>query len=169
VLGRTGRGLTEHQNVDALEVDMLVGSMAGHLCGMGGFCAGSETVVSHQRIAASAYTFSAALPAMGATTASETISLLQTQPELLTQLRENVRTLRAQLDPRSDWATCLSAPENPCLLLTLKPEVVASRALSEHEQEQLLQDVVDEVRKLDGPGVSLSMLVVVVVLTSCPP
>ena len=148
VLGRTGRGLTEQQNVDPADIDMLIGSLAGPLCAAGGFCAGSEEVVEHQRISASAYTFSAALPAMSATTASETINLVQTAPELLAQSRENTRLMWAQLDPRSEWVMCTSAVENPMMVLVLKPEVVSSKRLSIVDQEQLLQDVVDEVSHL---------------------
>ena len=145
VLGRTGRGVTEHQNVDAAEVDMLVGSLAGPLIAGGGFCAGSEEIVHHQRISAAAYTFSAALPAMLATTASETLAILQTSPELVAQLRDNIKAMRLQLDPRSDWVYCMSAPENPIMLLALKPEVVSSKRLSFDDQRFLLQDAVDEV------------------------
>ena len=145
VLGRTGRGLTELQNVDPADVDMLIGSLAGPLCAGGGFCAGSEEVVEHQRISALAYTFSAALPALLATTASETINMVQTTPELLAQARENTRSMWAQLDPRSEWVMCTSAVENPMMILVLKPDVVASKRLSIADQEQLLQDAVDEV------------------------
>lgn len=145
VLGRTGRGVTEHQNVDAAEVDMIVGSLAGCLVGGGGFCAGSEEIVHHQRISASAYTFSAALPALLSTTASETINLLQNSPETVSQLRELTKAMRAQLDPRSDWVYCSSSVENPVLILVIKPEVVASKKLSYNDQQFLLQDVVDEV------------------------
>ena len=148
VLGRTGRGLTEHQNVDATAVDMIVGSLAGPLCAGGGFCAGSEEVVEHQRISAASYTFSAALPAILATTASNTIAMLQEDSgmELITTLRENVKSMRAQLDPRSDWVRCTSSPENPIMLLVLKQEIVENRKLSIQDQESLLQDAVDEVR-----------------------
>lgn len=148
MLGRTGRGITEQQNVDASEVDMIVGSLAGPLCAGGGFCAGSEEIVEHQRISASAYTFSAALPAMLATTASETLGLLQTSPDMLMQVRENIKAMWAQLDPRSDWVYCSSSMENPIMLLVLKPEVVAGKKVGIEEQEALLQDVVDEVRVL---------------------
>ena len=148
VLGRTGRGVTEHQHVDAAEVDMIVGSMAGPLCAAGGFCAGSDEIVEHQRLSAAAYTFSAALPAMSATTASETVLILQTQPELVTQLRDNIKTMWTQLDPRSDWVSCTSAPENPIMLLVLKADVVSSRRLSLEDQMQLMQDIVDEVSPL---------------------
>lgn len=124
---------------------MIIGSLAGPLCAGGGFCAGDKDVVAHQRIASSAYTFSAALPAMLAVTASETISLLQSNPEILHTTRENTRALRAQLDPRSDWVVCTSAPENPLLLLVIKPNVVQSRRLSPEDQGRVLQECVDEV------------------------
>ena len=145
VLGRTGRGITEHQNVDAAEVDMIIGSLAGPLCAGGGFCAGSDEIVEHQRISASAYTFSAALPAMLATTASEVISMIQSTPDMLTPVRENTKTMWTQLDPRSDWVRCTSSPENPVMILALKPEIMANKKLSTADQEQLLQDIVDEV------------------------
>jgi serine palmitoyltransferase len=145
VLGRTGRGITEHQNVDAAEVDMIVGSLAGPLVAGGGFCAGSEEIVHHQRISAAAYTFSAALPALLSTTASATINILQNSPETVTQLRDLTKAMRAQLDPRSDWVYCSSSPENPILILVVKPEVVAAKRLTPTDQQFLLQDVVDEV------------------------
>ena len=145
VLGRTARGITEQQNVDAAEVDMIVGSLAGPLCAGGGFCAGSDAIVEHQRISASAYTFSAALPAMLATTASEILSMLQTSPDMLTTVRENIKTMWAQLDPRSDWVHCTSSVENPIMILTLKADLIASKKLGIADQEQLLQEVVDEV------------------------
>lgn len=145
VLGRTGRGITEQQNVDAAEVDMIVGSLAGPLCAGGGFCAGSDAIVEHQRISASAYTFSAALPAMLATTASEVLSMLQTSPDILAGVRENIKTMWAQLDPRSDWVYCTSSVENPIMILAFKADVIASKKLEAADQEQLFQEVVDEV------------------------
>ncbi|KAJ2896587.1 putative serine palmitoyltransferase 1 protein [Zalerion maritima] len=144
VLGRTGRGLTEAQNVDPTQVDMIVGSLAGPLCAGGGFCAGPRDVVEHQRISAASYCFSAALPAMLAITASETINLIQNNPDILTTCREYTLALRAQLDPRSDWVMCTSAPENPILLLVIKPEIVKSRRLFPEEQERVLQECVEE-------------------------
>jgi serine palmitoyltransferase len=145
VLGRTGRGITEAQNVDAAEVDMIIGSLSGPLCAAGGFCAGNEEVVEHQRISSASYTYSAALPALLSTTASETISLLQEQPEILTGLRDNIKAMRAQLDPRSDWVKTQSATDNPMMLLTLKPEVIEAKRLSIDDQNQIFRDVVDEV------------------------
>jgi serine palmitoyltransferase len=145
VLGRNGRGLTEHQNVDPVEVDMIIGSLAGPLCAGGGFCAGTEEITEHQRLMAAAYTYSAALPALLATVACEVIQMLTTSPEMISQVREHTRLMWQQLDPRSDWVRCSSAAENPMMLLVFKPEVVAARKWDVHDQEQVMQDIVDEV------------------------
>lgn len=123
---------------------MLIGSLAGPLCAGGGFCAGSPDIVEHQRISSAAYTFSAALPAMLATTASETITMLQENSELVSQLRDNTRALRTQLDPRGEWVRLTSAAENPIQLLVLRDEVVAGRRWGPAEQEAALQEIVDE-------------------------
>ena len=131
---------------------MIVGSLAGPLCAGGGFCVGSDAIVEHQRISASAYTFSAALPAMLATTASEVLSMLQTSPDMLSTVRENIKAMWAQLDPRSDWVHCTSSAENPIMILALKPELIASKKLGMEDQEQLLQEVVDEVGQTEWYG-----------------
>ncbi|KAM0474646.1 hypothetical protein ACHAPX_007590 [Trichoderma viride] len=144
VLGRTGRGLTEAQNVDPQQVDMIIGSLAGPLCAGGGFCAGSKDVIEHQRITSSAYTFSAALPAMLAMTTSESLKLLQSNPDILVQCRESIRAMRAQLDPRSDWVVCTSSVDNPILLLVIKPEVVNAKRWTADDQEKLLMECVEE-------------------------
>ncbi|KAF8477101.1 pyridoxal phosphate-dependent transferase [Kalaharituber pfeilii] len=145
-LGRTGRGITEHQNVDPNMVDMIVGSLS-HYCGAGGgFCVGSEEIVEHQRISGAAYVFSAALPGMLATTASETIHHLQVQaPELLTHVRELTKLFRQHLE-KSDLLECTSSPENPMCLIKLRKVVLEERGIEKGEQEdKLLQDIVDEV------------------------
>ena len=146
VLGRTGRGVTEHQNVDVTEIDMIVGSLAGALVAGGGFCAGAEEIVNHQRIFGAAYAFSAALPAFLSTAASTAISLLKSSPESVNKLRVLTRALRAQLDSRSEWVYCTSAPESPIIILALKPQFVVLKKLSYYDQQFLLQDIVDEVR-----------------------
>ena len=60
-------------------------------------------------------------------------------------LRENVKAMREQLDPRSNWVRCSSAPENPILLLIIKDEHVKARSLTYGDQEVIMQEVVDDV------------------------
>ncbi|KAF8893082.1 serine palmitoyltransferase [Infundibulicybe gibba] len=108
-VGRTGRGLTELYNVPADKVDMLVGSVAIGLCSAGGFCAGSRTVIDHQRINGPSFVFSASMPALLSVSASEGINILRSNPSILTALQENTRATRAVLD-RLD---CISIPSHP--------------------------------------------------------
>ncbi|TGZ85309.1 PLP-dependent transferase [Ascodesmis nigricans] len=134
ILGRTGRGLTEHQNVDPSNVEMLVGSLAHTLCAGGGFCAGSNEVVEHQRISSGSYVFSAALPAMLSVAAAECLKLIEGNPDLLLTLRDYTKTMRSQLE-RSEHIIVTSAPENPRILFTVKGY--------EHD-ERVMAEVVDE-------------------------
>lgn len=150
VLGRTGAGLTEHQNVDPTNIDMIIGGLAGCLSSGGGFCAGTKEIVEHQRLSAAAYTYSAALPALLATTASETVTLLQEQPAIIENLRGNIKAMRGQLDPRSEWIRCTSDIDNPVQLLVLKEQHVRDRGLDRRDLEHLLQDVVDEVCRISS-------------------
>jgi serine palmitoyltransferase len=151
VLGEGGRGVTEAQNVDPNQVDMLIGSLAGPICSGGGFCAGAAEVVEHQRIMASAYTYSAALPAMLATTAVETIQILKESPEVGQKLQENIDSMWAQFDPKNfpkqQWVVCTSAKQNPIMLFTIKEDLIARYELSVKDQESIIQEVVEEVRK----------------------
>ncbi|KAL7275829.1 serine palmitoyltransferase component [Rhizina undulata] len=141
ILGRTGRGVAEHQNVDPMSVDMLVGSLSHAICAGGGFCAGSDAIVDHQRISSSAYVFSAALPAMLAITASETLKLIEGNPDVLIALRENVKAFRAQMD-KSEYVVCSSALENPICLFILKEEVVIGKGIE--DEEKVIMDIIDE-------------------------
>lgn len=128
---------------------MLIGSLAGPINAGGGFCAGSPEVVEHQRIMAAAYTFSAALPAMLATTASETIKLLQDQPELGEKLQDNIDIMWSQFDPKNfpkqQWVVCRSAKQNPLMLYVLKEDLITKYNISVADQELIMQEIVDEV------------------------
>ncbi|SJX63759.1 related to LCB1-serine C-palmitoyltransferase subunit [Sporisorium reilianum f. sp. reilianum] len=97
-VGATGRGLTELYNVPAADVEILVGSMANTLGAAGGFCAGSDEVVFHQRINGTSFVFSAALPAMLAVAASTALSYMVSQPSILSNLHDNVKAFRSVLD-----------------------------------------------------------------------
>ncbi|KAF3930863.1 hypothetical protein ABW19_dt0204049 [Dactylella cylindrospora] len=140
VVGSTGRGLTEHFNLPASDVDMIVGTLATTFVAGGGFCAGSKEIVHHQRICGLAYVFSAALPAMLATTASEIIKLLRENPDAyVVPLHENIKTFHTSL-AKTDMLNVTSSIINPVISITLN----AKREMSIEEQDRLAQDVVDE-------------------------
>jgi serine palmitoyltransferase len=121
-VGRTGRGLTELYNVPASQVDMLVGSIANGLASSGGFCAGSQVVVDHQRINGTSFVFSASMPSLLAVSASEAISILRSSPLILTALQENIRAMHAVLAPlTSTLITIPSHPASPIIHIHIRP------------------------------------------------
>ncbi|KAF5382843.1 hypothetical protein D9757_007320 [Collybiopsis confluens] len=135
-VGRTGRGLTELYNVHATKIDMLVGSCSIGLSAAGGFCAGTHTVVEHQRINGPAYVFSASMPPLLAVSASEAINVLLDNPSLLSKLQENIRAAHSLLHPSS---AVVSKPSNPASPLPRDAPVFDIA-----KEERLLQEVVEE-------------------------
>ena len=139
-------------NVDATNIDIIIGSLAGCVSSAGGFCTGASLMVEHQRLNSPALTFSASLPTFMATTASEVITRLQSAQgaELLRNMQDRTAALRQQL-AQSDWVRCTNAPQNPVIMLVLKEEHVRARNLSRSQQETLLQECVDEVSHKSSP------------------
>ncbi|KAJ1658539.1 serine palmitoyltransferase component [Dispira simplex] len=76
VLGSQGRGVTEHFQIPADEVDLLIGSMCNSLASSGGFCAGRRELMEHQRLSGLGYVFSASLPAILAVYAVDSLDIL---------------------------------------------------------------------------------------------
>ncbi|EIE76471.1 hypothetical protein RO3G_01175 [Rhizopus delemar RA 99-880] len=148
VIGNRGAGLTDLYNIDAKEVDMIVGSLANALCGSGGFCAGSVEVVDHQRLSGSAYCFSASMPAMLAVSASEAFRIISQQPSLLKELAERISTLRQVLLHKSLEPYIYlesSDPHSPSPFFHVRiKETFFHHEVSRETEERLLQDVVDE-------------------------
>ena len=77
---------------------MLVGSLEHSLGSVGGFCAGSAPIVSHQRLSGSGYCFSASLPAYATCAALSALKVIDTEPERLLKLREATAAMHAAVD-----------------------------------------------------------------------
>lgn len=136
--------------------------MANTLGSAGGFCAGTEEVVFHQRINGTAFVFSAALPAMLAVASSTAIKRLMSAPTILSTLRDNIQAVRAVLDPIESILVTSDAqsplihfqvrsnaephPAAPAGKATLAPPtpLVLGHDLSAAEQSRLLQLIVDD-------------------------
>jgi glycine C-acetyltransferase len=100
VLGATGRGVVEHFGVVG-EVDVITGTLGKALGGAaGGYVASSEAVCELLAQRSRPQLFSNALPPTVACSALAALRVLETHPELLERLRENVRYFRAGLEER---------------------------------------------------------------------
>ncbi|RXW16504.1 hypothetical protein EST38_g9355 [Candolleomyces aberdarensis] len=127
-VGCTGHGLTE--TYSASRVDMLISPCTTTFCAMGGFCAGSNVVVDHQRIKEPYFVFSATMPALLAGSGSKEINIFQSTPSIFRTLQKNVRAI---LD-KVEYITVPSHPALPLIHIQIKhvysPAASTSNALS---------------------------------------
>lgn len=94
VLGRTGRGIQEHFQLDPGDVDIKMGTLSKTLAGSGGFVAATEPVITYLRHHARGYIFSGALPACQAAVSLSALEVLEQQPELIERLWASVARFR---------------------------------------------------------------------------
>lgn len=140
VLGKRGKGITDHFNIPIKEVEIICASTGNALGSIGGFSCGTEEMCSHQRLNSSGYVFSCSLPPYISSSLIKVIELLR-KGEEVNQLSENIKYLH---DAKKEIQTfdVNGSEESPYLHLTLKEK--SEDAL---EDERLLQKIVDRVRE----------------------
>ena len=94
LVGATGRGTPEHFNIPQERISIYIGSLSTALGAVGGFCAGTNMVVDHQRLAATGYVFSAALPPYVTVAASTVIGILEKDSSRVSKLTSNSQKAR---------------------------------------------------------------------------
>ncbi|KAM3958568.1 serine palmitoyltransferase subunit I [Aphomia sociella] len=97
VLGKHGRGITEHLNIPRDEIDLIMGSLEHSFATIGGFCAGTHFIVEHQRLSGLGYCFSASLPPMLTQAAITALDVLEDNPAIISELDVNSRKLNQAL------------------------------------------------------------------------
>lgn len=90
VLGESGRGLAEAEDVEA-DVDFVVGTFSKSLGGVGGFCVSDLDDFDVLRIACRPYMFTASLPPGVIAGVSEALHQVRTRPVLRHRLIDNAR------------------------------------------------------------------------------
>jgi len=121
VLGETGRGITQLLGIDIQDIDLIMASLENALCGFGGFCAGSSYVVDHQRLAGTAYCFSASLPPLQCQVAIESLKLINENPSILKRARENFVYAHQKFSDLTSLKN-ISHPLSPVKVLVFRKE-----------------------------------------------
>jgi len=93
VLGPNGQGTAAHFDVTD-DVDVIVGTFSKSLASIGGFVAGSETVIHYLKHHARPLIFTAALPPSNTAGVLAALEVLQREPERRARLWENTRRLQ---------------------------------------------------------------------------
>jgi serine palmitoyltransferase len=149
VLGKTGRGLTEHYRIPIQKVDIITAGMGYALATTGGFCTGSAKVVDHQRLSGAGYCFSASLPPYLASAAITAMDVLEESLELLVRLQENVTLLWEGLS-KVQALKVTSNALSPLVFLQLEQSSGSFK-----NDSILLQEIVD--RMLEDEAVLLTV------------
>ena len=90
VFGRNGRGTVDHFGKHG-RVDVQVGTLSKALGALGGYVAGSRTLIDFLYHRARPFLFSTSHPPSVAATCLAALDILETQPELIDRLWENTR------------------------------------------------------------------------------
>jgi serine palmitoyltransferase len=160
VMGKTGRGITEHYGVPVKSIEMITASLSFGFGSMGGLCFGSDLAVDHQRLAASGYCFSASLPGFLASSATASLGIILEDPALPAKLRSiaketHQRLASASLGPLTvAYGADPKAPaaESPVIHLRLK------NAAPVPEANKILQRIADACEQ-EGVAVEVSRYV----------
>lgn len=89
VLGETGRGIAEMQDVDPRSVEIWMGTLSKTLAACGGYVCGSEALIQYLKHKAPGFVFSVGLAAPVAAAAEAAVRAMLDEPWRVTKLREN--------------------------------------------------------------------------------
>ncbi|MCO8124629.1 aminotransferase class I/II-fold pyridoxal phosphate-dependent enzyme [Stieleria sp. TO1_6] len=88
-MGETGRGMAEHYDIDARQVDIWMGTLSKSAASCGGYIAGSHALIELLRYTAPGFVFSVGMPPAQVAAALAAIETLEQEPHRVQQLRDN--------------------------------------------------------------------------------
>ncbi|WFE87848.1 aminotransferase class I/II-fold pyridoxal phosphate-dependent enzyme [Roseibium porphyridii] len=89
VLGKTGRGISEHFDIDPNEVEIWMGTLSKTFSSCGGYIAGSKVLCDYLKVSAPGFVFSVGMSAALAGAAIASAELMLQEPERVTKLQKN--------------------------------------------------------------------------------
>lgn len=95
-LGEGGRGAVEHFGLEG-KVDIIMGTLSKAVGGIGGYVAGSSTLITFLRNKARSFIYTTALPTAACAASIAGIEIIEQNPQLIERLRQNSHRLRSKL------------------------------------------------------------------------
>ena len=87
-MGRSGRGIGEHADIDRSGVDLWMGTLSKSLASCGGYIAGTAALVEYLKYTAPGFVYSVGISPPSAAAALAALTLLRREPERVTRLHE---------------------------------------------------------------------------------
>ena len=88
VLGKSGRGVGEHFDIPAADIDIWMGTISKGLGSCGGYIAGSKALVEYLKFTAPGFVFSGGMSPAAAAAGLASLQLLEQEPQRLTTLHK---------------------------------------------------------------------------------
>ena len=126
VIGETGAGCVEHFACTGSQI-IQIGTLSKALGSLGGYVAGSATLIDFLRNRAPSWIYTTALSPADTAAALKAIKIVQQEPQRRIQLWQNVNNLKQQLSESKFDKFNLLPSESPILCLEMK---TATQALS---------------------------------------
>jgi 7-keto-8-aminopelargonate synthetase-like enzyme len=89
VLGKTGRGIGEHFNVNRADVDVWMSTLSKTFASCGGYISGSKELVEYLKFTAPGFVFSVGISPANTAAALAALRILEKEPQRVAQLRTN--------------------------------------------------------------------------------
>jgi 8-amino-7-oxononanoate synthase/acyl carrier protein len=99
-MGAHGRGISEHFNVDAREVDIWMGTLSKTFGSCGGYIAGTKALIEYLKYTSPGFVYSVGLPPSNAAAALAALRLLEDEPERVAAVQHNSRFFLAEAQKR---------------------------------------------------------------------
>ncbi len=117
VLGATGRGIAEAQNVDPASVEIWMGTLSKTLSSCGGYIAGSAALTDYLKATAPGFVYSVGLAAPLAASALASLETMKAEPERVARLQRNgARLLAAAKEAGLDTGHALGYAVMPVIV-----------------------------------------------------
>ncbi|MEM8502136.1 MAG: aminotransferase class I/II-fold pyridoxal phosphate-dependent enzyme [Cyanobacteria bacterium P01_D01_bin.1] len=91
VLGKTGRGIGEHFEVNRQDVDMWMGTLSKSFASCGGYIAGCSELVEYLKYTAPGFVFSVGMAPANAAAALEALRIMEMDPSLIARVQQQSR------------------------------------------------------------------------------
>ena len=114
VLGKHGRGTAEYFGLED-EVDIIMSTFSKSLASLGGYMAASEDVVHYVKHNSRPFIFSASIPPANAAAALEALNILDSEPERVAALHDNVQYMRKGLEKLNIPILECAHPDTPII------------------------------------------------------
>ena len=129
VIGRTGRGLAEHYGCE--HADVTVGTLSKAIACEGGFVAGKKQLIEFLKNKSRSFIFTTAMSPAMAAGALRNLQFLESHPERVHQLQENVKFFCKALQREG-----LNVPQSPSAII---PVIIGDEAAALNASAKLLE------------------------------